>query len=407
MARLAVIHLTYSWPPMGGATVDIHELLIRAQQDYELKLFVPRFPRGFSRCDIASAQPYPIERIPFTPMTFNYRTIGGRFRGTVEEFKPDLVFIADGWHLKPWLFKAFADLTPLLRVYTHENLCLLRNGILYRNSTVCPFNFLENPKQCRWCMLSHNLGAFWYRTEALTSLSFTAQYHRVTLEMFSKARTIIVYNQFTKELLKPVTERVLVIPSGVDADRFVVRSEPANNPLVLLAPGRMADPCKGLSLLLTALDRLGTDGRRVELWVTGAVKERRPYLKKLGWVPPESMPKLYAQADIVVVPPVWPEPQGIVVLEACATGRPVVATAVGGIPDMIRNEHNGLLCEPTVESLAAALAAVIDSADLRKRLGTQARVTVEQRYTWELIYQRSYRPLFSEQMSSRSSGEWC
>lgn len=75
-----------------------------------------------------------------------------------------------------------------------------------------------------------------------------------------------------------------------------------------------------------------------------------------------------------VVPSVWPEPFGIVTLEAMAFGRPVVATRGGGVLDCVTDGETGLLVEPgDVDGLRGALSRLIEDADQRKRMGQNAR----------------------------------
>jgi starch synthase len=75
------------------------------------------------------------------------------------------------------------------------------------------------------------------------------------------------------------------------------------------------------------------------------------------------------QSAALVVPSVWEEPLGLVVLEAMACGVPVVATAVGGIPEIVQHDRNGLLVEPgDAAALARTLSLVLGDPALRQRL---------------------------------------
>ena len=75
----------------------------------------------------------------------------------------------------------------------------------------------------------------------------------------------------------------------------------------------------------------------------------------------------------LVTPSVWPEPFGIVVAEALAAGRPVVASAIGGIPEIVRDRREGLLVAPgDIAALACALDAIVDDGTLREALAGNA-----------------------------------
>lgn len=91
---------------------------------------------------------------------------------------------------------------------------------------------------------------------------------------------------------------------------------------------------------------------------------------------------VYHTADIVVVPSRWQEPLGLINLEAGACHTPVVATRVGGIPEVIEDGVNGYLVEPgDVDALAKRVAALIADAPLRSRMGEAGRARVVRNFT--------------------------
>src|SRR5690606_26952856 len=93
----------------------------------------------------------------------------------------------------------------------------------------------------------------------------------------------------------------------------------------------------------------------------------------------DAMPDRYREADICVIPTVGSEGQSLACLEAMASGCAVVATRVGGLPELIRDGVDGLLCDPTPDSLADAVRRLVRDPALRLRLGAEARRTAEQR----------------------------
>ena len=73
---------------------------------------------------------------------------------------------------------------------------------------------------------------------------------------------------------------------------------------------------------------------------------------------------------------------GISVLEAMAAGKPVVATRIGGIPELIESGRNGILVEPDVEEIARAVEYLLQNRDIAAKLGDDARNTVKEKFTW-------------------------
>ncbi len=81
--------------------------------------------------------------------------------------------------------------------------------------------------------------------------------------------------------------------------------------------------------------------------------------------------------DVLVVPSLWAEPFGLVAVEGCANNLPVIASNMGGLPEIIRDEYNGLLCSPDdPDSLGIAMLWLYIDGGLRQRLAGQARASV-------------------------------
>jgi glycosyltransferase involved in cell wall biosynthesis len=105
---------------------------------------------------------------------------------------------------------------------------------------------------------------------------------------------------------------------------------------------------------------------------------------------------IYASSDVVVVPSQWDEPFGLVNIEAGAAGKPVVATRVGGIPEIIDHGVNGFLVEPDdVKGLCEHVSTLIDNEQLRFEMGKRGREIVERKFTYKPIedLQRLYDSL--------------
>ncbi|WP_369054071.1 glycosyltransferase [Kineococcus terrestris] len=207
--------------------------------------------------------------------------------------------------------------------------------------------------------------------------------------------------------------RVQVVPCGVDVARFArPRSGPAvvgdklpGCPTRLLSVGRLV-PRKGVDVAVRALVELpdaelvvagGPDPsqlegdpearRLVQLAREHGVAER---LRMVGRVDPADLPGLLASADVLLATP-WYEPFGIAVLEAMAAGLPVVASAVGGMLDTVRDGETGRLvpvdaaghADPA--AVAAAVRSVVADPATAARLGAAGQEVARRRYDWARV----------------------
>jgi glycosyltransferase involved in cell wall biosynthesis len=165
---------------------------------------------------------------------------------------------------------------------------------------------------------------------------------------------------------------VRVIPSGVDVPATV--PEPEDPPHVLFA-GRLS-PEKGVLELVEA-----TQGLPLVVAGDGPLRERVP--SALGFVSHDRLLGLYERAAVVACPS-HREGYGVVCAEAMAYGRPVVASAVGGLLDLVVDGETGLLVPPgDVHALREALERLVGDADLRSRLGTAARERARELFSRE------------------------
>ena len=179
--------------------------------------------------------------------------------------------------------------------------------------------------------------------------------------------------------------KIRVARLGVDPSLYAPRPFRENpDPFEILFVGRLA-PVKGPHVLIAAMDRLVRQGRAVRLRFAGDGPSR-PGLESdaagrglnnhvifEGWQDADRVRALYQQADIVALPS-FAEGIPVVLMEAMAMEIPCVSTRVTGIPELIRDEVDGLLVTPgNDEELAAAIARLMDDPELCRRLGESAR----------------------------------
>jgi len=204
-----------------------------------------------------------------------------------------------------------------------------------------------------------------------------------------------------------VPERVVVIHNGIDPDRFRhTATRDALAPLGVRSPyvlfvGRITDQ-KGIFHLLEAAAALppgvqvvlcaaAPDTPEIEERLRRAVAGRADVLWINEMVSVDVVTQLYSHAAVFVCPSVY-EPFGLINLEAMACETPVVASAVGGILEVVEDGVTGLLVPPArPAALAGALRRVLEDPQLGRRLGRAGRLRVEERFSWASVAERTER----------------
>lgn len=144
---------------------------------------------------------------------------------------------------------------------------------------------------------------------------------------------------------------------------------------IVLYVGKFS-PGKGTADLVAAADRVTVQfPDALFLFVgDGELRGAGPHVRRLGPLPNAEVLEVYPLADVVVVPSVIPDALSRVILEAMAAGRPVVATRVGGTPELVIDGQTGLLVERgDPDALARAISRLLGDEALRAALGTAAR----------------------------------
>jgi len=189
--------------------------------------------------------------------------------------------------------------------------------------------------------------------------------------------------------------RVRVLPNAVALPPLQPqRQEPGR----ILFLGR-AEAAKGIEELLAAAARLQRDFPALRLVVAGdgdldALRARAgalglaPRLEVLGWIDVAARAEQLARAAVFCLPS-YLEGLPMAMLEAMAAGKPVVVTAVGGIPEVIEDGRNGLLVAPRdAAALAAALGRLLAGPALAAQLGAQARATIDARFSAPVVLEQ-------------------
>jgi glycosyltransferase involved in cell wall biosynthesis len=229
--------------------------------------------------------------------------------------------------------------------------------------------------------------------------------------MLARARKIIAVSHFTKwELVnyyKIPESKIRVIHNGVDINKFKpavdkrkVKAELGFNPddLAIVSVGRLYAR-KGLFTLIESMPTIIKRFSNAKFIISGKgqsdeMKKLITYAEKLGvknniiftgYYPDKKLPKLYQAADVFAFSTFY-EHHPFAVLEALATGLPVVTTTVGGIPETIDSGKNGFLVEPfNPQQFADKILYLLEHPAAAAEMGALARKTVEERFDWHIV----------------------
>jgi glycogen synthase len=252
----------------------------------------------------------------------------------------------------------------------------------------------------------------WKEEQLGPSYRLTAWIERVALE--AADRVIAVSVQSKQEILAHFTippERVVVIHNGIDLKTWKPSQAVETRKLFgiegdyILFVGRVSRQ-KGMVHLLEAMKHVGpgvrlvcctsaADTPQINEEIAAKVRETPRCLWINRRLPEEQYIELYSNCAVFACPSVY-EPFGIINLEAMACARPVVASAVGGIPEVVVQGETGLLVPPgDPGALAEALNYVLRDRAMASQMGLAGRSRVEEHFSWTSIAART-RQLYEE-----------
>lgn len=412
--RIAFVDLMFSWPPLGGADVDLfHAVQELRRLGHETHVFAAHDPSGWDRGMMSpDTLPFPASRLDFPGAALEAARCATVFRDAVDAWRPDAVFVCDGFFLKPYVILALAHYPIAARYYAYEMACH-RDMLRFKDGAPCPNAYLRTPDLCRRCALEslgpriRRGGADAWTREYLAARAYAPEYHAAMQASLARVRAAVVSNAAMKALVAPYCPEVFVIPGGVDLDAFAALPMPTPGPggrRMILMPGRAEDPAKGAALLREAGAMLWAGRQDFQMVATMPEDTpQTPWFQPVGWKTREALAVLYQAASICVVPSLWEEPFGLVALEAMACGRPVCAARTGGLAEIVVDEETGLLFERgDAADLARCLERLLADPALAARMGAAGRRRAASEYAWEHVVARHYPPVLAR---LRRSGE--
>jgi len=371
-------------PPIRGGAVETgieehssnlieHDVHIFGIADSELPLFEKRGHRTYHRFQRTLFDKLLLSswRLPFkqSHSKWYYWPYCQWVVKKVKEIQPDLIRVHSRIQFVPWLRAAAPEAKIILCIHNESNL---------EGERVWSREAIE-------------------ACDVITGCSQMMTEEIVKRHPFCVGRTRILYNGVNIESFQPYWNRT--------REREALRKENgfSEGPIILYV-GRLVEE-KGVHLLIEAFERVHPAVPNAKLLIVGSrtFSDERPtpyieslrkkaegfekYIHFIGHVSHKDISRYYLMSDIVAFPSLWREPFGLVVVEAMASGLPVVAFDQGGPAEIIQNGKDGILVpkEKGLEGFTEALMQLIKNPALREKIGREARQTAESRFTWKEV----------------------
>ena len=242
----------------------------------------------------------------------------------------------------------------------------------------------------------------------LPTLENDKRYPFLTAEALHKAVRIIPNSFWTRDWMNKVLgngfdDQIRVIPGGVDINKFkkvdtkdLDEKYGLKGKKVIVFAGKLT-PYKGVKYLVRAAKKIKGeviilgDGSEKEKLEKIAQEENISNVRFLGHLGVDTsfLVKFYSRANVFVVPSVWDEPLGLVILESMACETPVVVTRKGGIPLAVKDGKNGLFIRSrNVNDIAEKVNYLLLNEEKRLKMGKKAREIAIEKFSWKIIAQK-------------------
>uniref|UniRef100_A0A7V3ZVF3 Glycosyltransferase family 1 protein n=1 Tax=candidate division WOR-3 bacterium TaxID=2052148 RepID=A0A7V3ZVF3_UNCW3 len=279
---------------------------------------------------------------------------------------------------------------------------LVKNFLMKEDFDILHMHGCFPPEIGFWALhFSKTVNCVTFHTVGFKKLNFlkilAPLYKRYNQKIDGKIAVSEVAKKWIEEFL-PGNFRI--IPNGIDIERF----HPLNKPFekyknyypLLLFVGRL-DKRKGAEIAIRALKKITIYFSNSKLLIIGKGKEEKKlrdlvkklnlekYCEFLGYVKRDDLPRYYATGDIFLAPALGGEAQGIILLEAMATKKLVIASDIEGYKTVIKDKENGLLFKVnSYEDLAEKILFILANKDLKKQIEENGYLTA-QNYSWRKI----------------------
>ena len=307
----------------------------------------------------------------------------------IRESRPDIVHVQNFFPLiSPSIYYACQESGIPVVQTLHNYRLLCPNGLFLRRGTIC--------EEC----LTHSLlrsiryGCYRQSRAQTAAVALMLQTHRWLKTWRTKVDVFITLTHFARQKL---------IQGGLPASRIVVRSnflleDPGmgrHRGDYAIFVGRLSVE-KGLTVLLEAWRQLPRyplkiigDGPLRKVLEQYACENHLDQVEFLGFRPLKEVTDYLKEARVLIMPSIWYETFGRIVMEAYAVGTPVIVSHLGAMAELVQDSKTGFLFEPrSADDLAEKVRYSFEHPQGIQRLGEQARQEFKAKYTGEVAYRR-------------------
>ena len=292
---------------------------------------------------------------------------------TIKQFEPDIIHIHNVTNYKSLQFLLQAK--PCLKsIHEYRPFCI-RDRIRQSDRELCARELSLECFTCG-CLSLH----------ALTLYRFFAD--KRGMEVIKEIKHVLVYSRYMQNVFEPFLKKQTLIhrfPLFFDAP--CPDSDPVPKEKRIFAAGRLV-PEKGFDHLIKAIRQAEV---QCEVRIAGEGPERKNLetlalesgvtIEFLGYIPASELDEQYQWCRMTAFPSIYPEPFGLVGLEAMGAGRPIAGYAAGGVPDWLFDEKNGILVpHGNISALASAIREILTNDDLAQKMGSEGRTILQNEF---------------------------
>ncbi len=372
---MKILHITHSYAPLGGAEYYIYNVCSEIEKQGHKNVII---------CSEKHNTTWPEDgkKVFFIKNITDFDCsdeINDKALSLVKTENPDIIFL----HIfnNATLAEKLLTLKPIIR-YVHNHNLYCPSGFATNRLFDCTkkFGFLCLAS----CFIGNCIGC--KPTKAIEKYNAV----KANLNIAKKFNALIVASEFMKRNL---------VANGIDKNKihiipyFTYPKETQNtsdDAKTILFAGRICKS-KGPDYLIRAVKFIRQPYRLTiagDGYYTGHIKSLAQVLGVYdnidfrGWLNQKELDICYEQASVVVIPSVWPEPFGIVGIEAMSYGKPVVAFDSGGISEWLSNQEGGFLVRKNdIAALADRINTLLEDTQLRKRFGENGARVVREKFS--------------------------